>query len=340
MAPSKEYQQKRADRGRCIARATLLLLLFVVPLAYFGCGQQFELPPIPPPIPPAEPGYNYKTIWHLPSPTDLALHGPHAYVIEEKSRVSTYYSEHSSPDEVDLVNHFSNLIKPVRIAIGYSRDSTFVVVADSGDMKIKIFHFLGGYPLYSFTDTLWSDFSGLTADKDLNIYISDSQRNLVDQYDRWGERSHNISKYGTGSGYVIYPHGIDALLSPGNRVVLLIADTGKNWTQRLFASESYTPAVLTPIGIDPDEVLLSPLDVAASSDGNYIFIADTGHSSVLKFSFAGAFRDTVYSPTMPKMIEKVVPPVIFPKFIAAVGPLVMISEEEANRIVIVKYVSN
>lgn len=314
-----------------------LSLCIAVLVLFCGCGVEFDLPPIPPPIPLPEPGFNLKTIWYVDNPGDLAIFGSYVFIIEDNSQVNAYYSQHAAADRVGLINDFSGLLTPTRISLGASGDSTFVVVADSADMRCKIYHWQGGAPLYSFTDTTWIRISGIAADDDLNIYVSDAQANLIKSYDRWGNLSHTVSQYGTGTGYVINPNGLDTTVSAGGKSILLLADTGKHWVQRLFSRSSFEAAVLLPIGFAEDE-LLSPLDVATGDNGQSIMIADSGHNMVLKYRFAGTLADTVYADE--KDGELVAPPIIHPRFITSQGPLVLISDTETGRVVIMKYLSN
>jgi hypothetical protein len=328
------YRADAVTTGR--ARMCLLSFLAVLSLIC-GCGSQFELPPIPPPIPLPEPGFNLKTIWFVDQPGDLAIFGSYVFVIEDSRQVTAYYSQHAAADRVDLINNFNGLFRPTRLSLGSSGDTTFVVVADSADMHCKIYHWQGGSPLYSFTDTTWTNISGIAADDELNIYVSDSHENLIKSYDRWGNLSHTVSAYGTGSGYVINPNGLDVTKSAGGQVILLLADTGKHWVQRLLARESYDAAIEYPIGLTEDE-LLSPLDVTAGDEGQSIMIADSGHSTVLKYRFEGTFADTVYANEKDTLL--VSPPILQPRFITSQGPLVLISDTDGGRIVIMKYLSN
>ncbi len=302
---------------------------------FAGCGSEFELPPQPPPLELPEPGYNLQTIWHVPSPGDILIQGSYVLVIEENQRLSSYYAQRNTPDPTDIISEFTGLIQPTHLTLGRNRDSTFVVVADAGDMHCKIYHWQGGAPLHSFTDSLWGTIGGLAADDELNIYVGDSHRSVVNAYDRWGNFRHTVTSYGTGSGYVVYPHGLHYMETAGKKRTLLIADTGKHWVQRLDPAEINTPTVLMPIGMTEDE-LSTPMDVAAGTDGEYIYIASSGHDQVLRYRFEGTLQDTVYSPLT---MTNVVPPIHAPCFICTQGPLVFVSDPEENRVVIVKYMS-
>ncbi len=310
----------RLTQGSAVRRAALFLAGGLVAV---GCGQRLDLPEQPPTVfVTPEPGtYSLKTVWELPAPGDMAVAGLFLFVVENKQRVAVYYSTRGYPARPSLVSDFENLTMPVRVAVA-KRDSTFVVVADSADMRLKIYYWLGGKPLFSFTDSLWRSFAGLAADRDLHIYVADAVRNEIRAYDRWGRRLRIVSDYGTGSGYVISPHAL-----AHNGEMLIVADTGKNWVQRLEPDTSNVAAILEPIGFLQD-LLLQPQGVAVDPRGEYVYVADTGHDRVLKFQLDGAFADTVYS------AQKIAldPPLEKPCYLCARDSLVYVSDTVNHRL--------
>jgi hypothetical protein len=312
----------RAKPHRFAARIACGALLLAA-----ACGQRMDLPPQPthpPEIP--EPGtYNLKTVWTLPAPTDLAVFGLYLFVIEENSRLGAYYTTRYSPTTPPMISPFEELIGPVQVAVA-KRDSLFVVVADSADMRCKIYYWLGGPPLHTFTDSLWVSFDGLAADEDLRIYVADAERDTIRAYDRWGHREHTVSSYGTGAGYVIDPHGL-----AHNGRMLIVADTGKNWVQRLRPDTTSTAAIATPIGIETG-LLVTPYDVAADRYGEFIYVADTGQNRVLKFLTTGAFQDTIYSP----MKIDLTPPILSPRYVCSEDSLVFVSDPATNRLALLE----
>ena len=328
---------------RCVTFG-LLAVLCAAAAVLGGCGSQFELPPQPPPGRIPEPGtYNLWTVWPVSDPGDLAVYGLYLFLIEEQARVSAYYSTRLSPQPVPMVSDFRGLQAPVRVALA-KRDSLFVVVADSSDMQVKIYYWLGGEPLHTFRDSLWQRFSGLAADPQLNIYVADAERDTVQAYDRWGRRLRVVTDYGTGFGYVIDPHGLSH-----NGEMLIVSDTGKNMIQRLDPDTSNVAALPGAIGEDGG-LLLEPQDVETDRYGEFIYVADTGHHRVLKFQTTGAFQDTVYS------AEKIDldPPILRPRFVTSEDAVqyydetlgawvdfktVYISDPEQNRVVLLKLAS-
>jgi hypothetical protein len=328
--------EPRARAGRAAAprrasltavRAAGLGLLPLVALLGGACGERFDLPPQPDyqlPIP--EPGtFNLKGVWSVPEPTDLALSGLYIFVIEEHTRVRAYFSTRSSPSPPPWVSPYEGLIAPVQVA-ACKRDTLFVIVADAGDMHCKIYNYLGGPPLHTFTDTLWVELSGLAADGDLNIYVADAARDTIQSYDRWGRRVRVVSDYGTGSGYVIDPHGL-----AHNGHMLIVADTGKNWVQRLRPDTTDIAAIAEPIGRQ-EGLLLAPWDVASDSRGEFIYVADTGHDRVLQFQTTGDFGDTVYSPEKIPLDSALVAP----RFVCGEDSLVFVSDPAGDRIVLLE----
>ena len=314
-------------RGRLPAHAAAVLLAAGLAAWLAACGERFDLPPQPDyniPIP--EPGtFNLKSVWSLDRPTDLAISGIYLFVIQGRERVSAFYSTQIAPRTPPWISTYEGLTAPVLLTV-CKRDSLFVIVADSADMRCKIYNYLGGPPIESFTDTLWRSFSGLAADGDLNIYVADAARDTIQSYDRWGHSRRVVSDYGTGSGYVIDPHGI-----AHNGRMLLVADTGKNWVQRLRADTTNIAAIAEPIGRQ-EGLLLAPMDVASDSRGDYIYVADTGHDRVLKFQTLGTFEDTVYSAA--KIPLDV--PLVAPRYVCGEDSLVFVSDPAGSRVLLLQ----
>jgi hypothetical protein len=317
--------------GLRLSPATRAGALLAALLALAGCGQQMEAPPLynEPAVVPVPGTYNLKTVWDLSAPSDLAIFGPYLFVIEDHQRVAVYFKNYVDPRRPSMVAPFADLVAPVQIALA-KRDSLFVVVADSGDMRCKIYYWLGGRPLHSFTDSLWASFRGLAADRDLTVFVADDSLDAVWAYDRWGYRRRRVTEFGTGSGYVIDPCG---LAVAGDTLVL--ADHGKNWVQRLRADTTSVPVFVEPIGRGEDP-LLGPRDVAVAADPadgtTYIYIADTGNDRVLKFTMAGEFRDVVCSPQKIPLS----PPLTRPGWICSTDSLVFVSDPRANRVVLLE----
>lgn len=311
-----------------------LLMAMVLALsgsALVGCGQKFDLPPQPEPGRIPEPGtYNLKTIWPMEDPTDIAARDSQIYVIHGESRLAAYLNYRDDVAPSTIVGEFNGLIQPVRVTVA-KKDSIFVFVADAGDMTVKRYYFLGGDPLFTFTDSSWVEFSGLAADAKLNVYVSDATRDSVVVYDDRGQFVRLLSDRGTGSGFVISPHG----LAHNGRMVI-VADTGKDWVQRLKPDTTNIAAIEEPIG--NGDVLVGPEDVAVDPNGEFIFVADTGADRILKFLTTGAFQDTVYSPTK----IPVDPPIRGPRFVDTWDDLdsniVFVSDRENNRIIVLKLV--
>jgi hypothetical protein len=317
----------RIRRTRLGAAGLIVVLALALPL---GCGQQMTLPDQPEyQWTTPDPGtYNLKAVWDRPAPTDLAASGIYLFVIESGERVATYYNNRLYPAEPSVVSEYEGLMGPVHLAV-YKRDSTFVVVADSSDMQCKIYYWLGGQPLHAIRDTLWESFGGVALDENLNVYVADADRDVIEVYNRWGDKLRVVADYGTGSGYVITPRGLAY-----HRDLLVVADAGKNWVQRLDPDTSNVALYPEPIGFG-ENLLKNPHDVAVDELGAYIFVADTEHHQVLKYETAGTLVDTVYSH------EKIVleTPVAFPRYVCAQGRLAFLSDPANQRIVILELAS-
>ena len=304
-----------------------ILLAGVLLLA--GCGQKFKLPPQPEASRIPTPGtYNLNKVWRILSPTDIVLRGSYVYVIEEHQRIGVYMSRLKDPRHPDsaFVGSFQGLIQPVQICMA-KRDSTYLFVADAGDMQIKRFYFRGGPPLFSFSDTSWVEFSGLAADAYLNVYVADAVRDTVYKYDSSGKRARLISDYGTGQGYVIDPHGMAYV-----KGALWVADTGKNWVQRLNPDSTNVAIPGKPIG--RDLALGEPTDVATDPAGERIFVAEAANDRILLFQASGALQDTVYTPTRTETL--VDPPIDSPRYLTADDSLVFVPDSANDRVVVMR----
>jgi len=294
-------------------------------LLAWSCGQEFDLPPQPDPGRIPTPGtYNLEKVWEIDSPTDLVSQGSYLYVIEGESRVQAYLTRAKQAIHPQFVGEFEGLIRPTALCLA-RRDSTYIIVADEGDTTVKRYLFTGGAPRFAFRDTIWDgDFTAIAADQDLNVYLSFAERDTILKYDAEGHRTRLISDRGTGTGFVISPNGLH-----WNGEHLLVADTGKDWVQRLRGDTTNVAAPGDPLGIQ--KPLSAPRDVSADRLGEFIYVADSGRDRVLKFLRTGSFVDSIYSPTKESTLLEI--PIDNPRFLAVEDSLVFIADPENNRVV-------
>lgn len=312
---------------RSLARMWVWTALSLVLLA--GCGQKFTLPPQPEPGRIPTPGtYNLDKVWHIPSPTDVVLRGSYLYVIENRTVVNVYLSRQKEPVHPTFIGTFDGLSQPTQLCLA-KRDSTFLFVADAGDMHIKRFYFRGGPPLFSFTDTSWVSIDGIAADSYLNVYVSCAVRDstVVYKYDSRGKRVRLVSGVGTGQGFCIRPHGLAYVDN-----TLWVTDPGNGRAQRLYPDSSNVAYPGKPIGAGVP--LLEPLDIATDPAGQRIFVAEQLAHQILRFQPTGAVDDTVYTPTRKETL--VDPPIQNPRYLAADDSLVFLPDSANDRIVVVR----
>jgi hypothetical protein len=360
-------------------------LLLGLALGTAGCGQEFKLPPTPPPEPVPDAGrYHFEKSWDLSAPTDIAVRGSYIYVLTQKrgsgadaakAQVEVFLTNRPepTPPPPGFVHPFTGLEDPTRICV-VKGDSTFILVADrhevmrtdttsvvdhidstgvggpydttfvtqevvrSRSWSVKRFHFTGGAPLASFglpgpflpdgpVDlNRWVEVNGLAADENLNIYVSDAIRDVVDQFDRNGRLVKHLSTRGTGDGYINQARGMD-----WNGAELLVADTGQDravFLDRNAVETATRPPVGTTTGpFGPRR----PEDVAGDRARKFIYIADTGRDRVLKYRLTGEFVDSVYSAQL--SIPRLVDPILAPRFVAVEDPLVFVSDPVHDRLV-------
>lgn len=308
-------------------RIHLTIAIAVCALLAAACGQEFKLPPKPESGRIPTPGtYNLDRIWQVPSPTDIVVHGSYVFVIEEEARLEVYLTRHPEPVHPAFVGEFEGLVRPVHVCLA-RRDSTFIFVADAADTLIKRYYFLGGPPVHTFRDPDWLELSGIAADEHLNLYVSDAARDAIYKYDETGELIRLIADLGSGRGYVDAPTGLAY-----REKTLWVADTGKNWVQRLLPDSTNTAFEGQPIGVEIE--LAEPVDVAADPAGENVFVAEAGNDRVFRFQATGGFQDTVYAPT--KSDVQVEPPLNTPRYVAADENLVFLPDAENDRIIILR----
>jgi hypothetical protein len=353
-------------------------------LSAAGCGQEFKLPPIPPPETTPDAGrYHFEMKWNFtPPPGDIAVRGAYVYVITQradtvKAQVKVFLA--NKPDPIAPTSGgfrpFTGLEDPTRICV-VQGDSTFVLVADrhevmrtdttsvvidsagvggpydttfvtqevvrSRSWSVKRFHFTGGAPLASFglpgpflpdgpVDlNRWVEVNGLAADENLNIYVSDAIRDVVDQYDRKGRLLKHLSTRGTGDGYINQACGVN-----WNGVELIVADTGQDRVAFLDRNAVET-ATRRPVGTTTGPFSpRRPEDVASDRAQTFVYVADTGRDRILKYRLTGEFVDSVYSAqvSFPSGAE-LARPIRAPRFVAVEEPLVFVSDPENNRLVV------
>ena len=194
-------------------------------------------------------------------------------------------------------------------------------------MQIKRYYFRGGLPVHAFTDSAWVEMSGIAADEHLNVYVADAVRDTIYKYDEFGRRVRLIADHGTGQGFVMGPQGLAYRNS-----VLWVADSGKNWVQRLRPDSTNTAFDGQPIGLDIE--LGEPVDVAADPAGESVFVTEAANHRVLRFQATGGFQDTVYAHTRREV--QIDPPLNAPRYIAADDSLVFLPDPENDRIVILR----
>ena len=135
--------KEKMSQSMNIRRLPLLLGLGLLA----ACGQQFDLPPQPPPQVPVEiDTYNLAKIWSVEAPSAMASQGSLIYVIKGNQSIGAYFVNDQVANQASIVSDFEGLIRPVQIAVA-QRESIYVYVADEGDMSIKRYHFTGGSPL-------------------------------------------------------------------------------------------------------------------------------------------------------------------------------------------------
>lgn len=319
--------------------ALVLLVLAIAPFVAGGCGQKFELPPQPTAEPTPEAGrYAYDKTWSLPAPRDLAIRGAYLYVITGRTggdpadsalaEIQVFLTDRPdpTPPPQGRFHPFTGLKNPVRLCVA-QRESTYVFVADQGDMRIKRYHFTGGSPRASFGDSAWKSFTGLAADNQLNVYVADAARDTIAQYDETGAMVRLISSWGAGSGFVMRPHGLE-----WNGYELLVGDTDQDRVV-LLRTDATETASGDPVGLDPGGPHpIEPLDVAGDRERKFLFVAERSHGGrVLKYLRNGTFVDSVYSAVTvdPRLPE----PIRDPRYVAAEGRLVFVSDSLQNRLV-------
>jgi hypothetical protein len=123
-------------------RAAFLLGLV---LAAAGCGQEFKLPPTPPPEPLPDAGrYHYEKSWGLNAPGDVAIRGSYLYVITQnrgasadsvKGQIEVFLTNRPdpTPPPPGFILPFTGLKDPTHICV-VKGDSTYIIVSDRDEV--------------------------------------------------------------------------------------------------------------------------------------------------------------------------------------------------------------
>lgn len=282
--------------------ATAALAVVLGAVLCVGCGQRIEAPRkgkfelnIPPPD-----SYTFKferVGFGTASDIELARGGL-VYLASTEGVTSYYQDINGGPGYP-----FAEVIDA---AATCEAPSGNIVIADRGDMYVKVYEPDGTNMLASFTDTTWSNFGGVAADDSGNIYVADVDRSFVRAYlpdggPRFVDEDGfvvDMADSGFGLGHVLSPHG---LFYDGES--LWIADTGKNWVQEVLPDSiqlglAYLDGY-TYEDVDGNEIKIpfsSPVDVATDDNG-FLYVVDRGNQRIFKFdenraSFATVNYDT------------------------------------------------
>jgi hypothetical protein len=257
----------------CLAAASLLAA---------GCGQRIDAPHEEPwtrELPPPD-SYVFKfERAGFETATDLELaRGGLLYVASAAGVVPYYQPMLGGPGW-----SFEELVDPA--AVCEAPDGK-IVVADRSDMTVKVYESDGGAPVSRVQDDDWVEFGGVASDGAGNLFVADSRRSFVRSYlpDGTPRFAADMADSGFGLGHVLNPQG---LFYDGE--YLWIADTGKNWVQKVQADSVQLGLAFldgyTYEDADGNEVKLpfsSPVDVAADADG-YLYVADQGNQRIFKF---------------------------------------------------------
>lgn len=249
---------------------------------WVGCGQRIEAPrerPWTKQFPPPDSYvFDYERVG-FEMAADLELtQGGLLYVASADGVVPFYQTVVTGPGWP-----FDGLVDPVLVS---EAPDGSIVVADWGDTTVKVYEATGGAPSVAFRDSAWASFGGLAADDAGNIYVADTKRCFVRAYEPDGTPrfSHDVADSGYGLGHVLEPHG---LFYDGE--FLWIADTGKNWVQKVLPdSVQLGLAFLDGFTYEDEEgneikvPFSSPVDVATDPDG-YVYVADRGNRRICKF---------------------------------------------------------
>ncbi len=266
-----------------IRQKSLVVTLAISAGILWGCGQRIDAPHEKPwnkelPLPDAY-SFNYERVG-FDTAVDLELaRGGVLYIASADGVVPFYQDLLRGPGWV-----FEDIVDPV--VVSEAPDGS-ILVADRGEMNVKVYDSTGGTPKLSFSDPDWAVFGGLAGDEDGNIFVADVQRSFVRAYrpDGTPRFTEDMADSGYGLGHVLQPHG---LYYDGQH--LWIADTGKNWIQKVNPDsvqlglrflDGYTYEDDT--GNEIKLPFSSPVDVATDSDG-FVYVTDQGNKRIFKFT--------------------------------------------------------
>jgi DNA-binding beta-propeller fold protein YncE len=265
-----------------MGRVCGILILGAGMVVLAGCGQRIEAPEERPwnrPLPAADAySFRYERIG-FDTTSDLELaRGGLLYVASTDGITPYYQTVEGGPGWT-----FGGVLDPAAVC---EAPNGQIIVADQGDTTVKVFDPDGGDPVASFQDADWIQFGGIAADGAGNIFVADRQRSFVRSYlaDGTPRFAEDMADSGFGLGHVLQPNG---LFYDGEH--LWIADTGKNWVQKVVPDSVQLGLAFldgyTYEDVDGNEIKIpfsSPIDVATDTDG-YLYVADQGNKQIFKF---------------------------------------------------------
>lgn len=124
--------------------------------------------------------------------------------------------------------------------------------------------------------------SGVAADSEGDLWVSDTANNRLQVLGAEGEFIRQVGSLGTGNGQFSSPHGV-AVDGIGN---IWVADTGNNRIQELDSEGKFIRTLGTSGSANGQ--FKSPYDVAVDGSGN-VWVADLGNARVQEFGASGQF---------------------------------------------------
>jgi sugar lactone lactonase YvrE len=176
------------------------------------------------------------------------------------------------------------LSDPVALSVAGGK----LYVADAGDGTIKKFSTSFGYSfewgqyLNTLHDGVEDNPIGVAADLAGNVYVTNTDQDVIQEYDIAGNWIRDIGGTGTTFGLLENPQAV--AIAPSG--VLYVADTTNQRVQRFSAAGAWQAAwgsYGTAAGM-----FNNPAGIAIDSSGN-VYVADTGNNRIQKFDADGNF---------------------------------------------------
>jgi hypothetical protein len=281
------------------ALRSIAVAAVMVAVAATGCGRKYDKPLEVYKVP-STGAYNYaQTLPIFDGARNMSMAGGNIFVtFTDSGRAGRYFNNGRRHEDVI----YEGLVRPTVIGAGLGA----VAVADStgpDSTVVRVYELTGGAPVLEIRDPDWGTVAGLAVDGDGNIYVADTDRDMIRSYDTEGNLRFgtDLADSGFGIGHVLSPRGVSL---SGDTLYIAEADPEKAQVQRILTEspQQGVPFSAEIFFIDSftDEEgaetrLVRPVDVVVDDLGR-ILVLDEALGKIFRYTPEGHSDAVVNDP--------------------------------------------